>query len=69
VFSLPREIALIVSCLSTMQGGVYMPHCLVRWIISCFSRANITLLASPHSLICLRSAARSLTFLSRECEA
>ena len=29
----------------------------------------MTLLASPYALICLRSAARSLTFLSRECEA
>ena len=27
------------------------------------------MLASPHALICLRSAARSSTFLSRECEA
>jgi hypothetical protein len=29
----------------------------------------VTLLAVPHTLICCRSAARSLTFLSRECEA
>lgn len=25
-----------------------MPCCLVRWVISCFSGANVTLLASPH---------------------